>query len=79
MKAINYTLQDGGKITATCASEFVTRLREGSRFDFDCSDEEYMSNFARRYKELHGISIPDATPEAFLNSLIDCGYASEEK
>lgn len=79
MKVTNYTLQDGGKITATCASEFVTRLRESSRFDSDCSDEEYMSNFADRYKELHGVSISDATPESFLNSLISCGYASEEK
>ncbi|WP_455673744.1 hypothetical protein [Phocaeicola sp.] len=79
MKAINYTLQDGGKITATCASEFVTRLREGSRFDSECSDEEYMSNFADRYKELHGISISDETPESFLNSLISCGYVSGEE
>lgn len=79
MKTTNYILQDGGKITATCASEFVTRLREGSRFDSDCSDEEYMSNFAARYKELHGVSISDETPEAFLYDLISCGYAFEEK
>lgn len=77
MKVTNYTLQDGGKITVTCASEFVTRLREGSRFDSDCTDEEYMSNFADRYKELHGVSISDETPEAFLHDLISCGYASE--
>lgn len=79
MKVTNYTLQDGGKITATCASEFVTRLRESSRFDSDCSDEEYMSNFADRYKELHGISISDETPESFLSSLVGCGYASDEE
>lgn len=79
MKVTNYILQDGGKITATCASEFVTRLREGSRFDSDCTDEEYMSNFADRYKELYGVSISDETPEAFLHDLISCGYASEEK
>ena len=77
MKTTNYILQDGGKITATCASQFVTRLREGSRFDFDCSDEEFMSNFADRYKELHGIPISDDSPEAFLHDLITCGYASE--
>lgn len=79
MKVTNYILQDGGKITATCASEFVTRLREGSRFDSDCSDEEYMSNFADRYKELHGISISHETPESFLSSLVNCGYASGEE
>lgn len=56
---------------------FVIRLREESRFDSDCTDEEYMSNFADRYKELHGVSISDETPEAFLHDLISCGYASE--
>lgn len=25
----NYLLQDGGTITATCAADFVTKLREG--------------------------------------------------
>lgn len=37
-----YTLQDGGTITATCASDFVTKLRESSRFDSECTDQEYM-------------------------------------
>lgn len=37
-----YTLQDGGKITATCAADFVTKLRESSRFDSECTDQEYM-------------------------------------
>lgn len=37
-----YTLQDGGKITATCAADFVTKLRESSRFDSQCTDQEYM-------------------------------------
>ena len=37
-----YTLQDGGIITATCASDFVTKLRESSRFDSACTDHEYL-------------------------------------
>lgn len=37
-----YTLQDGGTITATCAIEFVTKLRQSSRFDSECTDQEYM-------------------------------------
>lgn len=76
MKTTNYILQDGGKITATCASQFVTRLREGSRFDSDCSDEEYMSNFAGRFAELYGVSVAIDTPESFLDSLMRCGYVS---
>ena len=39
---ITYILQDGGKITATCAADFVTKLRESSRFDSECTDQEYM-------------------------------------
>ena len=37
-----YTLQDGGTITATCATDFVTKLRQSSRFDSECTDHEYM-------------------------------------
>lgn len=76
MKTVNYLLRDGGKITATSASQFVTRLRESSRFDSDCSDAEYMSNFAGRFAELHGVSLATDTPESFLNSLMRCGYVS---
>ena len=44
-----YHLLDGGQITASSPEEFVRLLREGSRFDYDCTDQEYMENFARRY------------------------------
>ena len=49
MESRIFSLQDGGTITATCASDFVTKLRESSRFDFDCTDAEYMVNFADRF------------------------------
>ena len=51
----NYLLQDGGTITATCAADFVTKLREGSRFDSECTDQEYMFNFADRYRDQTGM------------------------
>lgn len=79
MKTVNYLLRDGGKITATSASQFVTRLRESSRFDSDCSDEEYMSSFADRFAELHGVPVATDTPESFLDSLMRCGYVSVAK
>lgn len=41
-----YHLLDGGQITASSPEEFVRLLREGSRFDYDCTDQEYMENFA---------------------------------
>ena len=33
-----YTLQDGGIIAASCPADFVTKLRESSRFDSECTD-----------------------------------------
>ena len=37
-----YILADGGRIAASDPSEFVRVLREGSWFDSECTDEEYM-------------------------------------
>ena len=50
----NYELLDGGRIAASSPEEFVRLLREGSLFDFDCTDAEFMMNFATRYNEVHG-------------------------
>ena len=46
-----YILADGGRIAASGPSEFVRLLREGSWFDSECTDEEYMVNFSGRYRE----------------------------
>ena len=70
-----YHLLDGGQITAASPEEFVRLLREGSRFDYDCTDQEYMENFARRYGELHGVSVATDTPEHFLTDLQAAGYS----
>lgn len=69
-----YNLLDGGTITATSPEDFVTQLREGSRFDSECTDQEFIQNFARRYKELHGVDIETDSVEYFVNDLIECGY-----
>lgn len=69
-----YNLLDGGTITATSPEDFVTKLREGSRFDSDCTNQEFMNNFARRYQELHGVDIVTDSFESFLNNLISIGY-----
>lgn len=73
----NYILQDGGKITASSAPEFVTRLREGSRFDSECTDNEFMIRFAERYKLYSGNELSTFTPEEFLQDLLKIGYAKE--
>ena len=72
----NYLLQDGGTITATCAADFVSKLREGSRFDSECTDQEYMFNFADRYRDQCGKVVRADSPENFLNDLIAFGYVT---
>jgi len=72
-----YKLEDGGVITADSAEEFITRLREGSRFDFECTDEEFVKNFAYRYRIQSGNAIRCVPPDAFLSDLIQLGYVKE--
>ncbi|MCC8153996.1 MAG: hypothetical protein LIP01_07145 [Tannerellaceae bacterium] len=75
----NYLLQDGGKITATCAAEFVTALREGSFFDSQGTDQEYMESFAARFKDYSGNDLRTDTPDNFLEDLIKYDYAKIEE
>ena len=64
-----YTLKDGGVINASTPQEFVTKLRESSKFDHDCTDEEYMKNFAQRFKIQSGEELDTTSPTTFLESL----------
>ena len=47
------------------------------RSDSDCTDEQYMHNFAERYVVQAGVRIATDTPEKFLSDLIRTGYAKE--
>ena len=69
-----YKLEDGGVIAAASAEEFITQLRKGSRFDSECTDEEFAHNFAYRYKVKSGNEIRSVPPDAFLSDLIQVGY-----
>lgn len=69
-----YNLSDGGRITASDAKEFVRLLREGSRMDSDCTDAEYMYNFAQRYNMMKGVEVSTDTPENFMADLKKTGY-----
>lgn len=71
-----YTLQDGGTITATCATDFVTKLRESSRFDSECTDQEYMYHFADRFYDQTGNVVRVDSPEHFMNDLTAFGYVN---
>ena len=70
----NYYLKDGEVVQAESPCQFVTELRLGSRFDSDCTDEEFMRNFANRYKIYSGVEIQYSSAEDFLGALIKAGY-----
>ena len=69
-----YHLLDGVQITSASWETSGRMFCEWSRFDYDCTDQEYMENFARRYGELHGVSVATDTPEHFLTDLQAAGY-----
>ena len=73
----NYELADGGRIAAATPEEFVRRLREGSWFDSEGTDEEFMKRFALRYKELHVVELQCDTAEHFMADLRKFGYIKE--
>lgn len=72
-----YTLQDGGRITATCAADFVTKLRESSRFDSECTDQEYMNHFADRFHDQTGHVIRVDSVEHFFEDLLSAKFISK--
>ena len=74
-----YILADGGRIAASDPSEFVRTLREGSWFDSECTDGEYMVNFSGRYRELHGVTVRTDTPEHFMDDLKSTVTSRAEK
>lgn len=69
-----YRLKDGGTITASSPAEFVTRLRESSKFDSEVTDQEYMRNFVHRYQVSEGIEIRSDSAEHFVEDLKANGY-----
>lgn len=73
-KSTEYRLEDGSVITASSSSDFVTKLRESSMFDSECTDAEYMVNVASRMQVQSGAIIRTDNPENFVNDLKDTGY-----
>lgn len=71
-----YRLEDGGLIKASSPQEFVTRLREGSKFDSHLTDTEYMKAFAERFKIQTGKDVPIDTAECFMAALLEVGYVT---
>ena len=63
MNKKTYMLPGDERIVAGNAKEFVHELRVGSWMDSDCTDEQYMHNFAERYVVQSGVRIAIDTPK----------------
>ena len=64
MNKKTYMLPGDERIVAGNAEEFVHELRVGSWMDSDCTDEQYMHNFAERYVVQAGVRIATDTPSS---------------
>lgn len=77
MKMKTYKFIDGGTITADTPESFVGSMAALSKFDNECTSEEYMKHFAERFKVQCGEVIKTADPETFLSELIRLGFVQE--
>jgi hypothetical protein len=77
MKKKIYKLADGGRISASSPQEFVEQLRLGSWFDSECTNEEYVRNFAYRYKIQTSHEVRTESCEAFFEDLQKFGYIKQ--
>ena len=73
-KTKTYELREGGNISADSPEMVVTKLRQSSKFDSECTDTEYMKNFAERYKVQTGEGIKADTPAVFVEELERVGF-----
>ncbi len=74
MTTKTYKLMDGGSITADSIHDFVTKLRESSKFDSEGSNEEYIKGFAERYKIQTGNTVKTDSEDNFFEDLLKTGF-----
>lgn len=77
MKTKTYELIDGGTLPATSPEAFVMTMRKSSKFGSDCTNEEFMKQFAERYKIQSGEDIKTDDPDTFLSELARVGFVKE--
>ncbi|OIN55625.1 hypothetical protein [Arsenicibacter rosenii] len=76
---MKYLLEDGsGVVEAATATDLVAQLKGDGRFTADQTNEEYMRDFAIRFREFYGGNvIRNDTPENFIADLVREGWLSE--
>jgi len=71
-----YKIENNEVIVAKTSTEFVTKLRTGSYFDYNCSNTVYKIKFAQRYKVVSGnkINCDLKDDDAFVAELLKYGF-----
>ena len=73
MKPKTYELIDGGTLATTSPEAFVTTMRKSSKFGSECSNEEFMKQFAERYKIQTWEDIKPDNSKTFVSELLQTG------
>lgn len=76
-----YILMDGGIIDASTDSEFIDKLRTGSKFESDLSEDEFLQNFISRLKLQFGADIKITQENKYENIVLElkkCGYLTKK-
>lgn len=76
MKEKKYKIENNEVIFARTATEFITKLRKGSYFDYKCSNIVYKMKFAQRYMVITGnkINCDLKDDDAFVAELLKYGF-----
>ena len=71
-----YKIENNEVIFAKDATEFVTKLRQGSYFDYNCSNRVFKIKFAERFKTITGKEIQCIVSDnnAFVDELLKHGF-----
>lgn len=67
----------GDLIVASSSQEIVTALREGSRFDSEGTNEQYMYRFCDRYYDYCNKVVRADTADHFVEDLLKYGYLKQ--
>ncbi|MFZ4412438.1 MAG: hypothetical protein ACOYOV_05080 [Bacteroidales bacterium] len=76
-----YILMDGGIINASNDSEFIDKLRTGSKFESHLTKNDFLEGFINRVEIHWGTKIKltsENTDENFVKELEKCGYLMKE-
>ena len=68
---------DGEVVIGATLRQVADHLRAGSLMAAEHSLQAFMDGFAKRYHQMHHISLPTHSPEAFVEALLATGYLLE--